>query len=93
MQTTEISKEQLEEQYRSGLSIQHQEWLTSPITRQFISLIDKLKGQHVDMLSSNVTNTSLSDTAFRQQAISIKNCDALRKIAADTDTFVTFVMK
>lgn len=74
------------------LSIQHQDWLRHPITRQMLEILEKQKQFNVKAISGQAGNTQ-EDAFFHRVAMTIKALDSVKEWTTNTEKFVQQLVK
>jgi hypothetical protein len=70
------------------LTVQHQDWLQHPVTKQHLANLEKHKQMFVKSLSNSAGNVSEFEIYFRLQAYGIRTLDAVITQTKNTIQFI-----
>ena len=75
----------------NALSVQHAEWLSHPVTRQMLQILDKQRENTVGIMSKNSGSSESPDTWFRLQAGNVRTLDTVRIWITNTEQFINLL--
>ena len=72
----------------NALSYQHKEWLSHPVTKQMLQILEKQKTYIMENMASTSADVSTSDVWFRLQAGNIKTINIINLWITNTEQFI-----